>query len=134
MQERSSGSPEADSRVQNSPAVAAKANRVAWINSVLPISIALGPVSTLIQLFILNMHGTVIEVGLAVTLYNTVSIPAAMFWGFAADRARRRRPIIIVSYVATAVFLSCFSLQEPFTLSLCCTPCSLLQRPLRQRL
>ncbi len=114
MQERSSGSPEADSHVQNSPAVAAKANRVAWINSVLPISIALGPVSTLIQLFILNMHGTVIEVGLAITLYNTVSIPAAMFWGFAADRARKRRPIIIVSYVATAVVFVLFFVARTF--------------------
>ena len=119
MQERSSGSPEADSHVQNSPAVAAKANRTAWINSVLPISIALGPVSTIIQLFILNMHGTVIEVGLAVTLYNTVSIPAAMFWGFATDRARRRRPIIIVSYVATAgVFVLFFVARTFYSISL----------------
>ena len=114
MQERSSGSSEADSRVHNSPAIAAKANRVAWINSVLPISIALGPVSTIIQLFILNMHGTVIEVSLAVTLYNTVSIPAAMFWGFATDRARKRRPIIIVSYLATAGVFVLFFVAKTF--------------------
>ncbi len=114
MREQSSGSPEADSHVQNSLAVAAKANRVAWINSVLPISIALGPISTLIQLFILNMHGTVIEVGLAITLYNTVSIPAAMFWGFATDRARKRKPIIIVSYVATAGVFALFFVARTF--------------------
>jgi MFS family permease len=114
MQEPSSGSPEADSQVQNSPAVAAKANNVSWINSVLPISIALGPVSTLIQLFILNLHGTVIEVGLAITLYNTVSIPAAMFWGFVTDRARKRIPIIIVSYVATAIVFVLFFVARTF--------------------
>ncbi len=119
MQERSSGSLEADSRDHYSPAFAAKANRVAWINSVLPISIALGPVSTIIQLFILNMHGTVIEVGLAVTLYNTVSIPAAMFWGFATDRARKRRPIIIISYLATAgVFVLFFAARTFYSVSL----------------
>src|SRR5271157_2597200 len=114
MQKRSSGSPDTDSRAQNSPFAAAKANREAWINSVLPISIALGPVSTIIQLFILNMHGTVIEVGLAVTLYNTVSIPAAMFWGFATDRAHRRRPIIIMSYLATAVVFGLFFVARTF--------------------
>ena len=119
MQERSSGSSEADSPVENDPAVAAKANRVAWINSVLPISIALGPISTIIQLFILNMHGTVIEVGLAITLYNTVSIPAAMFWGFATDRAHKRKPIIIVSYVATAgVFVLFFVARTFYSISL----------------
>jgi MFS family permease len=114
MQKRSSGSPDANSLAQNSPAFSAKANRVAWINSVLPISIALGPVSTIIQLFILNMHGTVIEVGLAVTLYNTVSIPAAMFWGFATDRAHRRRPIIIISYLATAGVFGLFFVARTF--------------------
>jgi MFS family permease len=119
MQEGSSGNPEADSRAHNSLAIAAKANRVAWINSVLPISIALGPVSTIIQLFILNMHGTVIEVSLAITLYNTVSIPAAMFWGFATDRARKRRPIIIVSYLATAgIFVLFFAARTFYSVSL----------------
>ncbi len=119
MQERSSGSPKADSHVYNSQTIDAKANRVAWINSVLPISIALGPVSTIIQLFILNMHGTVIEVGLSVTLYNTVSIPAAMFWGFATDRARKRRPIIIASYLATAgVFVLFFAARTFYSVSL----------------
>ena len=74
----------------------------------------MGPVSTIIQLLILNMHGTVIEVGLAITLFNTVSIPAAIFWGFATDQERKRRPIIVVSYLATAGVFGLFLVARTF--------------------
>jgi MFS family permease len=75
---------------------------------VLPFNIALGPVGTLIQLYILNLHGTVIDVGLAITLFNAVGIPAAIVWGFVTDRFHRRRPIIIASYLVTAGILISF--------------------------
>jgi MFS family permease len=65
-------------------------------------------VATLIQLLILNMHGTVIDVGLAITLSNTVIVPAAVVWGFVTDHFHRRRPIIVVSYLATAGVLFMF--------------------------
>lgn len=74
----------------------------------------MGPVSTIIQLLILNMHGTVIEVGLAITLFNIVSIPAAIFWGFATDQERKRRPIIVVSYLATAGVFGLFLVARTF--------------------
>jgi MFS family permease len=79
-----------------------------WIYSVLPLNIALGPVSTFVQLYILELHGTVIDIGLAVTLFNAVSIPASMIWGFATDRIPRRKPLIIGSYLAVAGTLGLF--------------------------
>jgi MFS family permease len=82
---------------------------------VLPISIALGPVSTIIQLLILNMHGTVIEVGLAITIYSTVSIPAAIFWGFVSDREHKRKPIIIASFLVTAGVFALFLAAKTFS-------------------
>lgn len=85
-----------------------RTKRVAWFNSVLPFSIALGPVGTLIQLLILNLHGTVIDVGLTITLFNAVGVPAAIFWGFVTDRFHRRKPIIVVSYLVTAGVLISF--------------------------
>ncbi|MCW4006001.1 MAG: MFS transporter [Candidatus Bathyarchaeota archaeon] len=78
---------------------------VGWINAVLPFNIALGPVSTLIPLLILNANGSVVEVGLAVTLFNAVSIPAALFWGFVTDRFQRRRLLIILSFSVTGAIL-----------------------------
>ena len=79
-----------------------------WVYSLLPINIALGPVGTFVQLYILELHGTVIDIGLAVTLFNAVSIPAAMIWGFATDRIPRRKPLIIGSYLAVAGTLAIF--------------------------
>jgi hypothetical protein len=63
-----------------------KTKHAAWVNSILPFNVALGPMGTLIQLLILNMHGTVIDVSLAITLSNAVIVPAAVAWGFVADR------------------------------------------------
>jgi MFS family permease len=71
-----------------------------WFYSLLPVDIATGPVATLIQLYILDLHGTVIDVGLAITLFNAVSIPAAIIWGYVTDRFQSRRTIIVLSSVA----------------------------------
>jgi MFS family permease len=97
-----------DSRPRDQPTGSEKVRHVAWFNAVLPVNIALGPVGTLIQLYILNLHGTVIDVGLAITLCNAVSIPAAIVWGFVTDRFHRRKPIIIASYLVTAGILISF--------------------------
>jgi len=86
--------------------------QAAWVNAVLPFNIAMGPVGTLIQLLILNLHGTVIDVGIAVTLFNAVSVPSAIVWGFVTDRFHRRRMIIVVSYLVTAAVLVSFLLAN----------------------
>lgn len=83
-------------------------SRSAWLSSVLPFNIALGPIGTLVQLLILNLNGTVLEVGLALTLFNAVSIPAALFWGFVTDRFQRRRPLILASFISTPILLILF--------------------------
>ena len=80
----------------------------AWVDAILPFNIALGPVGTLIQLLILNLNGTVIDVALAITLFNAVGVPAAVVWGFVTDRFHRRKPIIVASYLVTAAILVSF--------------------------
>ncbi len=82
--------------------------KTAWIRSVLPYSIALGPVSTIFQLLILNLNGTVIDVGIALTIYNIVTIPASIFWGFVTDRFHKRKPLILISYTLTGGLLLAF--------------------------
>ncbi len=79
-----------------------------WVYSVLPINIALGPVGTFVQLYILVLHGTVIDIGLATTLFNAVSIPAAMVWGYATDHSQSRKLIVVLSYLALAANLLLF--------------------------
>ena len=85
-----------------------RTKRGAWVNAVLPFNIAMGPVGTLIQLLILSLHGTVIDVGLAVTLANAISVPSAIVWGFVTDRSHRRKAIIVVSYLVTTGVLVSF--------------------------
>jgi MFS family permease len=79
-----------------------------WMDSIIPFNIAIGPVGTLIQLLILNLQGTVIDVALAITLFNAVSVPAALIWGFVTDRFHRRKTMIVASYFATAAILVSF--------------------------
>jgi MFS family permease len=81
---------------------------IVWVDAIIPFNIALGPVGTLIQLLILNLHGTVIDVALAITLFNAVTIPAALVWGFVTDLYQRRKAIIVASYAATAAILVSF--------------------------
>jgi MFS family permease len=76
-----------------------------WFYSQLPVDVASGPVSTLIQLYILELHGTVIDVGLAITLFNAVSIPAAIIWGYVTDRFQSRKTILVLSCVAVSANL-----------------------------
>ncbi len=80
----------------------------AWVDAVIPFNIAVGPVSTLIQLLILNFQGTVIDVAFAIALFSAVGVPAAVFWGFVTDRFQRRKNIIVASYLVTAAILISF--------------------------
>jgi len=69
---------------------------------------ATGPVSTFAQLYILELHGSVIDVGLAATFFAAASIPAAIFWGFVTDRIHTRKGLVIWSYIAIAAILFSF--------------------------
>jgi MFS family permease len=83
----------------------AKDGGTRWFYSQLPVDVAAGPVSTLIQLYILELHGTVIDIGLAITLFNAVSIPAAIIWGYVTDRFESRKTILVLSCVAISANL-----------------------------
>lgn len=88
-----------------------KPSRVDWVYSTLPINIALGPVGTFVQLSLLQINGVqagTVLAAIAVTAFYAVSIPAAIIWGFATDRLRRRKLVILISFVFTTVFLFSF--------------------------
>jgi MFS family permease len=79
-----------------------------------------GTIGTLVQLYILDLGGSVVDIGLTVTLATAVSIPAAVFWGAVSDRLKRRRPLIVGSFAAVAalfvLFLFAHSVYEVSTL------------------
>ena len=74
----------------------------------LPINMAIGPVGTFAQLYILELHGSVLDIGLAATLFAAASIPAAIFWGFVTDRVHSRKALVVWSYVLIAGIIFSF--------------------------
>jgi MFS family permease len=85
--------------------------RINWLVSVFPVSIATGPLGTMVQLYLINLNGQALGTiygGLAVAIYNGISIPAALFWGFATDRLHKRKALIALSYSLMAVALVSF--------------------------
>ena len=80
----------------------------AWIYSVFPVSIATGPLGTMVQLYLITLNGQALGTiygGLASAIYNGISIPAALFWGVTIDRLHKRKGMIALSYALTAVAL-----------------------------
>ena len=54
--------------------------------TIAPISAVGTGLSIIIPLYILALHGNVLEVGFAVTLYNIVAIPSSLLWGKLTDK------------------------------------------------
>ncbi len=85
--------------------------RIDWVYSTLPVNIALGPIGTFVQLYLLQTNGVqtgTAYVTVAQTLFYLIGIPAAIVWGYATDRLRRRKLIIVTSYSITTVYLFSF--------------------------
>ena len=90
---------------------ASRRTRISWITSVFPVSVATGPLGTMVQLYLIELNGQALGTiygGLATAIYNGISIPAAIFWGLTIDRLHRRKGMIALSYALTAVALVSF--------------------------
>lgn len=83
-------------------------NGAAWVYSVFPVSVATGPLGTMVQLYLITLNGQALGTiygGLAAAVYNGISIPAALFWGVTIDRLHKRKGLIALSYALIAVAL-----------------------------
>ena len=92
-------------------ATESKNKRDAWLYSVFPVSVATGPLGTMVQLYLIYLNGQALGTiygGLAAAIFNGISIPAALFWGFATDRLHKRKALIALSYALMAVALVSF--------------------------
>jgi MFS family permease len=92
-------------------ATGTKPRRINWLYSVFPMSVATGPVGTMVQLYLIYLNGQslgTIYGSFAAAIFNGVSIPAALFWGVATDRLHNRKGIIALSYALTSIALVSF--------------------------
>jgi len=94
-------------------AAATRPKKNTWLYSVFPVSMATGPLGTVVALYLVHLNGPVlgpIYVSLAAAIFNGISIPAALIWGVTIDRLHKRRALIALSYALTAVALTSFYL------------------------
>lgn len=99
---------ETDDGHEKAQSLAQRQKSASWLDAIIPFNIAFGPVGTLVPLLILHLDGTVIDVALAITLFNAVGIPAALVWGFVIDRFHQRKTVVAASYIAAAAILFSF--------------------------
>ncbi len=99
---------ETDDGHEKAQSIAQRQKSASWQDAIIPFNIAFGPVGTLVPLLILHLDGTVIDVALAITLFNAVGIPAALVWGFVIDRFHQRKTVVAAGYIAAAAILFSF--------------------------
>ena len=76
-----------------------------WLWIFVPINAAIGGFSTLLPLYIIDIGGTVIDVGNVVSAYSLTLIPTSILWGIAVDRKEKRKPFVTYSYLGITVLL-----------------------------
>jgi MFS family permease len=90
-----------------------------WLWIFVPINAAMGGFSTLLPLYVIDIGGTVIDVGNVVSAYSLALIPASILWGLAVDKIEKRKPFVTYSYLGIAILLGAgFFLADIATLSL----------------
>jgi MFS family permease len=88
-----------------------------WLWIFVPINAAMGGFSTLLPLYVIDIGGTVIDVGNVVSAYSLALIPASVLWGLAVDKKEKRKPFVIYSYLGITLLLGAgFFLADIVTL------------------
>ena len=77
-----------------------------WMYPTIPANLAIGPLSTLIPLYILQLGGGILDVSYAITIASMVVIPSLFFWGYVTDLLNKRRLLIVLPYMASTVLLA----------------------------
>jgi len=76
-----------------------------WLWIFVPINAATGGFSTLLPLYVIDIGGTVIDVGNIVSAYSLALIPASILWGLAVDRIEKRKPFVTYGYLGITILL-----------------------------
>jgi len=79
--------------------------RTRWLWAFAPVNASAGIFLTLLPLYILNLGGNVVDVGLTTSVYIVSLVPSALIWGFSADSYPRRKIYITFSYLGMGAIL-----------------------------
>jgi MFS family permease len=77
---------------------------------------AFGLLSVFFPLYIITMGGSLVDIGIMSAAALFLVIPASFFWGYICDKTRRYKRYILISFLASTVFLYLFTLTTSVTL------------------
>jgi len=77
---------------------------------------AFGLLSVFFPLYIIAMGGSLVDIGIMSAAALFLVIPASFFWGYICDKTRRYKRYILISFLASTVFLYLFTLTTSVTL------------------
>ncbi len=80
-------------------------HKTTWLWAFAPVNAQGGIFLTLLPLYILNLGGNVVDVGLLTSAYILSLVPGALIWGYIMDVYPRRRGYIVFSYLSTGAAL-----------------------------
>ncbi len=74
-----------------------------WYGAFLVGNMAMGAASALLPLYAYFLGGTAADVGALAAVGSLTNVLASLFWGKLADRTRRRRPFVVLSFAGFAL-------------------------------
>jgi MFS family permease len=82
-----------------------------WLLGFFLHEMAFGLLSIFVPLYVTSniVGGSLVDVGLMVSLATLVAIPFSFFWGYACDRTGRYKPFILLSFSVLSILLYLFS-------------------------
>jgi MFS family permease len=82
-----------------------------WLLGFFLHEMAFGLLSIFVPLYVTSsfVGGSLVDVGLMVSLATFVAIPFSYFWGYACDRTGRYKPFILLSFSVLSILLYLFS-------------------------
>ncbi|MGC9209903.1 MAG: MFS transporter [Acidilobus sp.] len=82
-----------------------------WMLALLPFNLAMGPLSTLVTLEVVELKGGSVSVSYAMSAGTFAGIVASIIWGFAVDRYDRKL-VLLLGLAGTSAFLALLSVAS----------------------
>jgi len=77
---------------------------------------AFGLLSVFLPLYVIAMNGKLVDIGIMSATALFLMILASFFWGYICDKTRRYKRYILISFLASTVFLYLFTLTMSIAL------------------
>jgi MFS family permease len=74
--------------------------------------VAFGLLSVFLPLYVISIGGSLLDVGLMISIATLLAILASFFWGYVCDKTMRYKRYILVSFFASSILLYFFTFTK----------------------